>query len=373
MTWINDWLVSDQMQILLYNLMLSVLVLVFTYIIIKVVYRISNRLFKESGESAGGQTEKGIISESAVRSVRILIQTIILYGGYFIAAIAILEIFNVKVISPDDLKIIGTKALKIIGILVGAKLAINFGQLVVKRVFDKHDTGGRRAQTLEILLHSAITYLVFFLACLMILQVFNVNTSAILASAGILGLAVGFGAQSLVKDVISGFFILFEDQFSVGDYVKIDALEGTVEEIGLRTCKIRQWTGELNIIPNGGITRVTNYTRGPMLAVVTVALAYEEDIDEAIRVLNEECEAAYREVEAIIDVPKVLGVNELGSSSVNILIIAPSLPAQHWAVQRELRKRFKYALDRAGIEIPYPKQVVYHWGEENQNEASSLL
>lgn len=371
MTWIKDWFSSVQMQIFLSDLILSVLVVAFAYILIKIAYRLSNRVLKESGQGPDENIERGVISDSAIRSVRILLQAIILYGGYFIAAIVILEIFDVKIISPEDLKTLGTKVLKIIGILVGAKLAINFGQLVVKQAFDKHETTGRRAQTLEILLHSAITYLVFFMACLMILQVFNVNTSAILASAGILGLAIGFGAQSLVKDVISGFFILFEDQFSVGDYVQIDAVEGTVEEIGLRTCKIRQWTGELNIIPNGGITRVTNYNRGPMLAVITVALAYEEDIDTAIKVLNEECERAYREVEAIIDVPKVLGVNELGLSSVNILIVAPSLPEGHWAVGRELRKRFKCALDRAGIEIPYPKQVINLWNDVNKSKTSS--
>jgi small conductance mechanosensitive channel len=314
---------------------------------------------KDSGQGADEDIERGVLSDSAIRSVRILLQTIILYGGYFIAAIVILEIFDVKIISAEDLTTLGTKVLKIIGILVGAKLAINFGQLVVKQAFEKHQTSIRRAQTLEILLRSSITYLVFFMACLMILQVFNVNTSAILASAGILGLAVGFGAQSLVKDVISGFFILFEDQFSVGDFVQIDAVTGTVEEIGLRTCKIRQWTGQLSIIPNGGITRVTNYSRGPMLAQVTVGIAYEEDIDQAIKVLQEESEAAHREVEAIIDVPQVQGVTELADSSVNIRAVAPTLPGEHWAVERELRKRFKYALDRAGIEIPYPKQVVY--------------
>jgi small conductance mechanosensitive channel len=229
----------------------------------------------------------------------------------------------------------------------------------VKQAFDRHETTSRRAQTLQILLRSVITYLVFFMACMMVLQVFNVNTSAILASAGILGLAVGFGAQNLVKDIISGFFILFEDQFSVGDFVQIDTVTGTVEEIGLRTCKIRQWTGQLSIIPNGGITRVTNYNRGPMLAQVTVGIAYEEDIDRTIKVLQEECEAAKGEIEALIDIPQVQGVTELALTSVNIRVVATTQPGEHWAVERELRKRFKYALDRAGIEIPYPKQIVY--------------
>jgi len=358
-TSIKNWFMPEHLQIILYDLILSVVVLIVTYILIKVLYRFTNRILRESGQGGNEQTDKGVISDNAIRSTRILLQTIFLYGGYFIAAIVILEIFNLKIISPDDLKAVGAKILKIIGILVGAKLVINFGQLAVKQAFDKHETTGRRAQTLEILLRSAITYLVFFMACLMVLQIFNINTSAILASAGILGLAVGFGAQNLVKDIISGFFILFEDQFGVGDFVQIDAVNGTVEEIGLRTCKIRQWTGQLSIIPNGGITRVTNYSRGPMLAQVTVGIAYEEDIDQAIKVLQEECEAAHREVEAIIDVPQIQGVTELADSAVNIRAVAPTLPGEHWAVERELRKRFKYALDRAGIEIPYPRQVVY--------------
>lgn len=358
---------SDQMQIFLYDLILSVVVLIVTYILIKVLYLFSNRILRESGQGDDSQpVEAGVLSGNAIRTARILLQTLFLYGGYFIASIIILEIFNLQLLSPDVLKALGAKVLKIIGILIGARLVINLGQLVVKQAFDKHETTHRRAQTLEILLHSTITYLVFFMACLMILQIFNVNTSAILASAGILGLAVGFGAQNLVKDIISGFFILFEDQFSVGDFVQIDTVTGTVEEIGLRTCKIRQWTGQLSIIPNGGITRVTNYNRGPMLAQVTVGIAYEEDIDQAIEILKEECETAYREVEAIIELPQVQGVTELADSSVNISAVAPTLPGEHWAVERELRKRFKYALDRAGIEIPYPKQIVYQREEKLQ-------
>lgn len=375
---IKEWFAPDHIQTFLSDLILSGAVLAATYILIKILYSFLNRVLGESGRDGdkqnGSQADKGLCSDSFVRSIRILLQTLLLYGGYFIAAIMILDIFDFKIISPDQLKALGVKALKIIGILVGAKLVINFSQLTVKQLFDKrenneHFTANRRAQTLEIMLRNAITYLVFFIAGLMILQIFNVNTSAILASAGILGLAVGFGAQNLVKDVISGFFILFEDQFSVGDFVETDGVIGTVEEIGLRTCKIRQWTGQLNIIPNGQITRVTNYNRGPMLAIVTVGIAYEEDIDQAIAVLKKECEAAYGEIEAVIDVPQVQGVTELADSSVNIRAAAPTLPGEHWAVERELRRRFKYALDRAGIEIPYPKQVVYQRAEDKNERA----
>lgn len=378
LTRIKEWFTPDHIQIFLSDLILSGVVLAATYILIKILHSFLNRALGESrqdgNKQSGSPSEKGLFSDSFIRSIRILLQTLLLYGGYFIAAVIILDIFDFKIISPDELKSLGVKALKIIGILVGAKLAINFGHLAVKQAFDRQENkenfaSNRRAQTLEILLRSAITYLVFFMAGIMILQVFNVNTSAILASAGILGLAVGFGAQNLVKDVISGFFILFEDQFSVGDFVETDGVTGTVEEIGLRTCKIRQWTGQLNIIPNGQITRVTNYNRGPMLALVTVGIAYEEDIDQAIAVLKQECEAAFREIGAIIDVPQVQGVTELADSSVIIRAVAPTLPGEHWAVERELRRRFKYALDRAGIEIPYPRQVFYQRDEDNKEKA----
>jgi small conductance mechanosensitive channel len=373
LTRIKEWFAPGHLQILLSDLILSLAVLISTYILIKILYGILNRLLRErrseGNEQDASPAENEAFSDSFIHSARVLLQTLLLYGGYFIAVVIILDIFDFKIISTDELKSLGVKALKIIGIMVGAKLVINFSQLAVKQLFDKRENNenfkaNRRAQTLEILLHNATTYLVFFIAGLMILQIFNVNTSAILASAGILGLAVGFGAQNLVKDVISGFFILFEDQFSVGDFVETDGVIGTVEEIGLRTCKIRQWTGQLNIIPNGQITRVTNYNRGPMLAIVTVGIAYEEDIDQAIVVLEKECKAAFGEIEAVIDVPQVQGVTELADSSVNIRAAAPTLPGEHWAVERELRRRFKYALDRAGIEIPYPKRVLYQRNEE---------
>jgi moderate conductance mechanosensitive channel len=326
----------------------------------------------DDSEQGSTPADKGVFSDRFMDSARILLQTLVLYGGYFIAAILVLDIFDFKIISADELKLLGVKAIKIIGVLVGAKLTINLGQLAVKQFFEKQNkesfSENRRTETLKKLLLSVITYFIFFIAGVMILQVFNVNTSAILASAGILGLAVGFGAQNLVKDVISGFFILFEDQFNVGDFVETDGVIGTVEEIGLRTCKIRQWTGQLNIIPNGEITRVTNYNRGPMLAQVTVGIAYEEDIDQAIAALKQECEAAFREIEVIIDLPQVQGVTDLADSSVNIRAVAPAMPGEHWAVERELRRRFKYALDRAGIEIPYPKRVLYQRDEENKKE-----
>ncbi len=364
---IEMFLDPKNLEELLVCLLLALVVLTAAYVLIKITNRILPKLLREGGrdrpEGDDAAAEQNLLSDSMIRSVRILLQTLVLYGSYFLAAVIILQIFNVNIIPAGDLRSIGTKVLKIIGVLVGAKLLINFGRLAVKRVFERHrfkdhPTASRRAETLEALLDNLLTYVVFFLAGVTLLQIFNVNTGAILASAGILGLAVGFGAQSLVKDVISGFFIVFEDQFGVGDYVIIDGIEGTVEEIGLRTCKIRRYKGQLEVLPNGSISRVTNYNRGNILAVVIIRIAYGEDIDRAVAVLQEESEAAYRDMESVLEPPRVEGVIELADFSVNIRVSAPALPANHWSVERELRRRFKYALDRAGIEIPYRRRVL---------------
>lgn len=373
------WFAPEHLQNLLSDLILSLLVLIATHILIRILSCIIGRLLRDSRAEGDEQpVEKRIITEGFIRSARILLQTLLFYGGYFIAAIIVLDIFDFRIISAVQLKLFGIKAIQIIGVAAGAKLIINLAQLIVRQFFDRHKQENKaaifieihRTETLKNLLLSVITYVVFFIAFIMILQIFNVNTSAILASAGILGLAVGFGAQNLVKDVISGFFILFEKQFDVGDYVVIDQIEGTVEEIGLRTCKIRHWTGQLSIIPNGEITRVTNYSRGPMLAVVMVGIAYEEDIDQAMKVLRQECEVAFGEVEAIVDMPQVQGVTEVDDASVNIRVVAfSSPPGAYWSVERELRRRFKKALDLAGIQAPYPRRVLYqHYGENAKGE-----
>lgn len=379
---IKKWLTFENIEQLLAYLAITVLALVSTFLIIKILSFFLDRLLKkndsqEEDQEDESQREEHIISDNFIQSMHILLKTLLLYGGYFVAAILILETFNVQVITPEDLKSLGTSLLKIIGILVGAKLVINLGHITIKQIFEKREFkddlfNNHRAQTLEVLLRSVFTYMVFFLAGLTILQIFNVNISAILASAGVLGIAVGFGAQSLVKDIISGFFIFFENLFNVEDFVETAGVTGTVEEIGLRTCKIRQWTGQLHIIPNGQITQVTNYNRGPMLALITVSIAYEEDIDQAISALKQECEIAFREIPSILDIPQVQGVTELAESSVNIRTIAPAAPNEHWYVERELLRRFKYALDRNNIEIPYPRQVLHFRNENKDTEKERL-
>ncbi|MFZ5631778.1 MAG: mechanosensitive ion channel family protein [Bacillota bacterium] len=355
------------------RLVLSLLAVAVIFPVIKIINVIITRAIEKRRPK---DAETGAAAGNFLVSLAVLIRALIFYGGIFSAAVIILEIFEVEVISPEDLKNIGLMALKVAGVVVAARLVLNLSRLAITQAFARKEVNdglvaGKRAQTLESLLKNVVTYLIFFLAGLMVLQIFNVNTSAILASAGILGLAVGFGAQNLVKDIISGFFILFEDQFSVGDYVEAGGVVGVVEEMGLRTCKIRKWTGQLHIIPNGEITKVTNYNRGHMMALAEVGIAYEEDIDRAIGVLRRECEVAHREMPAIVEIPVVQGVVSLGDFSVNIRTVALTVPGEQWAVERELLRRFKNALDRERIEIPYPRRVITYreeYGSEESND-----
>lgn len=208
------------------------------------------------------------------------------------------------------------------------------------------------------LMKSSIKYIIYFIAFTAIIKFFGIEVTGLIATAGVGGLALGFGAQSLVRDIITGFFILFEEQFGVGHYVEVDGVDGIVEEMALRVTKIRDFSGDLHIIPNGKISRVTNKSAGKMRALVEIPIAYEENIDSAINVLKEASEKLKLENDKILEGPTVLGVSNLEKSAVVILIIAKTVPMEQWAVERLMRKRFKEALDDAGIKIPYEKSVI---------------
>ncbi|HEX7066032.1 MAG TPA: mechanosensitive ion channel family protein [Bacillales bacterium] len=260
----------------------------------------------------------------------------------------------------------------IIFIIVGTIVVVKVGQVVLRKLF-KGRQGTRlrmsekRETTFEKLVLNVFSYVIYFVAFVMIINVF-VDVKGLIAGAGIVGLAVGFGAQNLVKDIITGFFIIFEDQFSVGDYVRIGTFEGFVEEIGLRTTKIKSWTGELHIIPNSSINEVTNYSVNNSVAVVDVSIAYEEDIEKAEGVLHEVVEDMASSYPEIVRPPEILGVQMFGASDIVIRVIAEVLPMEHWHIAREMRKAVKGRFDEKGIEIPYPRLVTYRREELEEIE-----
>src|SRR5690625_3374841 len=204
-----------------------------------------------------------------------------------------------------------------------------------------------------------LSYIVYFTAFIMILSTLGIEVMPLLAGAGVAGLAIGFGAQNLVRDVISGFFIIFEDQFSVGDYVLVSGVEGTVEEIGLRTTKILSWTGEMNILPNGDITHVTNYSMTNGLSVVDVNIPYESDIEAAEEIIEEIAKTLPDKYDEILSVPEILGVQSLELSHFVIRVVAETEPSLQWFGERMIRKEMKEGLFKQGIEIPSPRLVMY--------------
>lgn len=262
-----------------------------------------------------------------------------------------------------DLNFLG-KIIAIALIFFAIKMILRLVNKIIDRTLkDKDDIphfmSNKRANTIGIILKKVVRYTLYFVGLLMVLEMFGIRTTSILATAGVGGLAIGFGAQSLVKDVITGFFILLEDQYAIGDYVQISTYEGVVEELGMRVTKLRDFSGELHIIPNGEIHVVTNRTRGSMRALVTIEIAYEEDIDRAIKVIERVSKSIKDANEFIIDGPTVQGVVALSSSGVEIRVVAKTIAMEQWSVERDLRKKIKEAFDRENIEIPYPKMVLY--------------
>ncbi|MDA8443295.1 MAG: mechanosensitive ion channel family protein [Peptococcaceae bacterium] len=216
----------------------------------------------------------------------------------------------------------------------------------------------RRAKTLYPLLRSIMFYTIAFLAVINILPLIGVKTATILASVSAVGLAVGFGAQSLVKDVISGFFIIFEDQFAVGEYISVDKFDGIVEEIGIRSTRIRAWGGELHVIPNGSITAVTNFNQGKMRALVDINLAYDQDVEKAMQIIEQVGQELAKEfTDKLVEGPSVQGIITLGDVFLVVRTVAYTKAMEQWEIEREMRKRIVDALHKAGIRIPSPKQV----------------
>lgn len=268
------------------------------------------------------------------------------------------------IFGPELWITVGIGALKIFLILLISFLVIKIGRRLITKFFANRTKGPfkisqRRESTLSKLVANALSYIVYFIAFIMILETFTLEIGALLAGAGVAGLAIGFGAQNLVRDIISGFFIIFEDQFSVGDYIRTSGVEGFVEEVGLRTCKVQAWTGEVHILPNGNVTQVTNYSIHNSIAVVDVSVAYEEDIDKAERTIAELLKELPDRYPDMLNEPQLLGVQNLGASDVVMRVISEVTPMEHWAIARAIRKEVKNRLDAEGIEIPFPRMVMY--------------
>lgn len=219
-----------------------------------------------------------------------------------------------------------------------------------------------RAKTLRNVSESALKVAVVTVGGLLFLSNLGLNVTALLAGAGVAGLALSFAAQNLIRDFINGFFILLEDQYGVGDIVKVGDLAGVVEKFNLRLTVLRDLEGKAHFIPNSQIQQVTVFTQEWSRAVVDVGVAYKEDVDRVLAIFRDEAERFFQDPEwqdKLTNPPEVLGVENLADSAVVIRTLFGTKPAQQWAVAREFRRRIKKRLDQEGVEIPFPHRTLY--------------
>jgi len=230
----------------------------------------------------------------------------------------------------------------------------------------------QRAETVGALLKSMASLGIWTLAGLMALGTLGLDLGPLIAGAGIVGVAIGFGSQNLVRDFISGIFMLMEDQYGVGDVVDAGPATGTVEGVGLRTTRLRDVNGTLWHIPNGEIRRVGNRSQGWARALVDVEVAYSTDLDAATRTIErvaQELDADDQWAPKLLEPPEVWGVEELGPDSIRVRLVAKTRPLEQWKVARELRARLKVAFDQAGIEVS--AQKVLTAGSDGQDQPAA--
>ncbi len=278
-----------------------------------------------------------------------------------------------KTFMPELLKNITTwlttSGIKVLGILIALVILFQMSKWIVgyleKFVPEKDSLQAaeakKRANTLGNILRHALLLVISFIAILMILGELGIQLGPLLATAGIGALAIGFGAQSLVKDVISGFFIILENQYRIGDVIEVAGVSGLVESVSLRRTVLRDLEGKVHTIPNGEIKIVSNLSKEWARSVLDVGISYREDVDQVIELLEQigkEFGAEEPWKSAILEPLQVFGVERFGESELVIRVVVKTVPLKQWEVGRELRKRIKIRFDEKGIEIPFPHRVM---------------
>ena len=237
---------------------------------------------------------------------------------------------------------------------------------------NRTDRARQRAKTLGMLFKSIASAAVGTVTLMMLLGEFDINLGPLLAGAGILGVAIGFGSQSLVRDLLSGIFMLIENQYGVGDYIDVGEADGTVESLGLRTTRLRDKYGTLWHIPNGEIRRVGNMTQSWSKIPMEIDVAYDTDLDLAMETMKTVADGVWNEQleeATIVEEPVVSGIQNFGADGITIRLSVKTEPGEQWSTARVLRKRLKEAFDEAGIEIPFPQRTVWLRSEADQKAA----
>ena len=249
-----------------------------------------------------------------------------------------------------------------LAIFIGC-IVIRIGRRMITRLVRRRrgtDKSDQQVDTLRSLIISVFNYIFYFIIITVVLGIFGVNVASLIAVAGVGGVAIGFGAQTLIKDVISGVFLWLEGSMTVGDIVEINGLSGEVEAIAIRTTSVRNANGNLYVIPNGDIRTVINMSRAYKKAIVDIRCPYEEPQEKLTRVLTEEMEKAGREVEGLTEQPEVLGILSFDPDAVVIRLAVQCPVKVNWRIERELRRRVKDRFDKEGIQMPHYQRPAVH-------------
>jgi small-conductance mechanosensitive channel len=270
--------------------------------------------------------------------------------------------------------------LRIVLIAIITLIVIKAVKVLTKRLnvaFSKQkidEESKKRASTLSSVIRHLLTVVILVVALMTILGQLGVEIGPILAAAGIVGLAVGFGAQSLVKDVINGFFILLEDQIRVGDVVEIAGKGGLVEKVNLKMTILRDFSANVHYIPNGNIDVVTNMTKDYSRYVFDIGVAYREDVDEVMKIIREVDEELRKDSscsEDILEPLEIFGLDQFADSAIIIKARYKTKAIKQWGVAREFNLRLKKKFDERDIEIPFPHMTLY-MGQDKQGEAAPM-
>lgn len=262
----------------------------------------------------------------------------------------------------SGLPVLTTRLLMAALVIFVGVIVIRIGRRMIASVVRMRGQKGmktvQQVSTLKSLATSIFNYIMYFIIVTIVLSLFGVNVTSLLAVAGVGGIAIGFGAQTLVKDIISGMFIWLEGSISVGDVVTINGLSGSVESIAIRTTVIRDYNGNIYAIPNGDIRTITNMSRGFKRAIVDIRCPYEADQARVVAILNEEMEKAGHEIDGLTEAPEVMSILSFETDAVVVRIAARCPIGENWRIERELRTRVKARFDREGIEMPHYQKVV---------------
>ncbi|MCG7331234.1 mechanosensitive ion channel family protein [Salinicoccus roseus] len=269
---------------------------------------------------------------------------------------------------------VASKLIQALILIIAAMILVRIANRMIDNFFkvkskSRLKGSSKRNQTLINVLQNTATVFIWFVVIMMVLETFSLPVRTLLAGAGVVGLAIGFGAQSLVKDMITGFFIILENQFDKGDFVRVNTsgttvAEGEVLSLGLRASKIQGWEGELFIIPNGTINEVVNFSRYNAISMLDMNVSVEEDLDSVENILEQFFEARWQEEEMLISKPEILGLQGIENGEAIIRIMLETQPMEHFGVTRRMRKAIKNHLEGKGIYISVPKMDIQDFDDK---------